>query len=154
MTHQRADQLHHVAHRGREPLVAVVRGLDWTDDLESVDAQLDDGPGSQLLGAGTAMVYPTLLAALGDLAHPGWRASAVGVYRFWRDLGYAVGALFAGLIADLLGVRAAIWMVASVTLASGLVVAVRMRETRQTDAVSDGVNGCISVPPLSRGTAR
>jgi len=87
--------------------------------------------GGVLLGAGTAMVYPTLLAAIGDVAHPSWRASSVGVYRLWRDLGYAVGALLAGVTADLVGVHAAIWLVAGVTFASGLVVAVRMRETRK-----------------------
>jgi MFS family permease len=87
--------------------------------------------GSVLLGAGTAMVYPTLLAAIGDVAHPTWRASSVGVYRLWRDLGYAVGALLAGMTADVLGVPAAIWLVAAMTLASGLVVATRMRETRR-----------------------
>ncbi|MCI4676224.1 MFS transporter [Candidatus Mycolicibacterium alkanivorans] len=80
------------------------------------------------LGAGTAMVYPTLLAAIGDVAHPTWRARAVGTYRLWRDGGFAVGALVAGLVADLLGVRAAIWAVAALTAASGLVVAVRMYE--------------------------
>jgi MFS family permease len=84
-----------------------------------------------LMGAGTAMVYPALLAVIGDVAHPTWRARAVGVYRLWRDLGYAVGALIAGITADLLGVRAAIWLVAALTAASGLVVAVRMYETRQ-----------------------
>jgi MFS family permease len=87
--------------------------------------------GAVLLGAGTAMVYPTLLAAIGDVAHPTWRASAVGVYRLWRDLGYAVGALLAGITADVLGIRAAIWLVAAVTCASGVVVAVRMRETHR-----------------------
>jgi len=87
--------------------------------------------GGVLLGAGTAMVYPTLLAAIGDVAHPTWRASSVGVYRLWRDLGYAVGALLAGITADVLGVSAAIWLVAAVTFASGAVVAVRMRETRR-----------------------
>jgi MFS family permease len=85
--------------------------------------------GATLLGVGTAMVYPTLLAAIGDVAHPAWRASAVGVYRFWRDLGYAVGALVAGLSADALGLHAAIWLIAAVTFASGLVVALRMNET-------------------------
>jgi MFS family permease len=85
--------------------------------------------GATLLGVGTAMVYPTLLAAIGDVAHPAWRASAVGVYRFWRDLGYAVGALVAGLSADALGLHAAIWLIAAVTLASGVVVALRMKET-------------------------
>jgi MFS family permease len=83
-----------------------------------------------LMGTGTAMVYPTLLAVIGDVAHPAWRARAVGVYRLWRDLGYAIGALVAGITADLLGVRAAIWLVAAITAASGLVVAVRMYETR------------------------
>lgn len=82
-----------------------------------------------LLGAGTAMVYPTLLAAVGDVAHPAWRASAVGVYRFWRDLGFAVGGLLAGIVADLLGMEAAIWAVAGVTALSGVVVGVRMYET-------------------------
>jgi MFS family permease len=87
--------------------------------------------GSVLLGVGTAMVYPTLLAAIGDVAHPGWRASAVGVYRLWRDLGYAVGAVLAGLTADALGLRAAVFAVAGLTFASGA-LALRMRETRPT----------------------
>ena len=85
--------------------------------------------GAALLGLGTAMVYPTLLAAIGDVAHPSWRASSVGVYRLWRDLGYALGALISGVIADLLGMRAAIQVVAALTLLSGLQVAFRMRET-------------------------
>ena len=87
-----------------------------------------------LMGAGTAMVYPTLLAVIGDVAHPTWRARAVGVYRLWRDGGYAVGALVAGVTADLLGLRAAIWLVAAITAASGLVVAVRMYETHSPGA--------------------
>ena len=82
-----------------------------------------------LLGAGTAMVYPTLLAAVGDVAHPPWRASAVGVYRFWRDSGYAVGALLAGALADLFGMAWSIGAVALLTFASGLLVVVRMPET-------------------------
>jgi MFS family permease len=85
--------------------------------------------GAALLGVGTAMVYPTLLAAIGDVAHPSWRASSVGVYRLWRDLGYAVGALLAGITADALGLPAAMWLVAAITFASGVLVAVRMRET-------------------------
>ena len=85
--------------------------------------------GAVLLGVGTAMVYPTLLAAIGDVAHPSWRASAVGVYRLWRDAGYAFGALLSGMIADLLGVVWAIAAVGALTLASGLVVAFRMSET-------------------------
>ncbi len=85
--------------------------------------------GAALLGLGTAMVYPTLLATIGDVAHPAWRASAVGVYRLWRDLGYAIGALVAGAVADLLGVTSAIWLVAAMTFGSGLVAAIRMTET-------------------------
>lgn len=84
-----------------------------------------------LLGLGTAMVYPTLLAAIGDVAHPDWRASAVGVYRLWRDGGYAVGALLAGVLADWLGADWAILVVAAVTLGSGVIVSTTMRETLQ-----------------------
>ena len=90
-----------------------------------------------LLGAGTAMVYPTLLAAVGDVAHPGWRARSVGVYRLWRDGGFAVGALLAGVTADAFGIVAAIWVVAALTAASGLVVAARMYETRKV-SLADG----------------
>ena len=82
-----------------------------------------------LLGIGTALVYPTLLASIGDVAHPAWRARAVGVYRLWRDGGFAIGAVLAGVIADLWGVRAAVGVVAAVTALSGLVVALRMYET-------------------------
>ncbi|MHB8464357.1 MAG: MFS transporter [Acidimicrobiales bacterium] len=86
-----------------------------------------------LLGVGTAMVYPTLLAAVGDVAHPRWRASAVGTYRLWRDSGFAVGALMAGVLADAFSLDAAIWAVAALTAGSGLVVAVRMYETHRPD---------------------
>jgi MFS family permease len=82
-----------------------------------------------LLGIGTAMVYPTLLAAVGDVAHPSWRASAVGVYRLWRDLGYALGALLAGITADAFGLKAAVWTIAILTCVSGIVAAARMTET-------------------------
>jgi len=82
--------------------------------------------GGGLLGLGTAMVYPTLLAAIGDVARPSWRATAVGVYRLWRDFGYVIGALLAGLTADLFGVPAAMWLVAAITCASGVIVAIRM----------------------------
>ncbi len=81
------------------------------------------------LGAGTAMVYPTLLAAISDVANPTWRARSVGVYRLWRDSGFAVGALLAGILADAISVQAAIWAVAVLTAASGLVVLIRMYET-------------------------
>jgi MFS family permease len=82
-----------------------------------------------LLGLGTAMVYPTLLAAISDVAHPVWRGSAVGVYRLWRDLGYAIGALMAGLIADALGIPAAIAAIGGLTLFSSLLVVGVMQET-------------------------
>jgi MFS family permease len=85
--------------------------------------------GAVLLGLGTALVYPTLLAAISDVAHPEWRASAVGVYRLWRDGGYAVGALMAGLLADALGIPIAIAAIGGLTFLSGMVVAVVMYET-------------------------
>jgi MFS family permease len=85
--------------------------------------------GGVLLGLGTAMVYPTLLATIGDVAAPSWRSSAVGVYRLWRDLGYVIGALVAGFAADTLGFTGAIWLVAAVTIGSGVVTALRMTET-------------------------
>ena len=101
--------------------------------------------GAMLLGVGTAMVYPTLLAAIGDVAHPSWRARSVGVYRLWRDGGFAVGALLAGIIADLVSLTAAIYTVAAITAASGLVVAVRMYETqpprrRPAPVITDAVD--------------
>ncbi|MBY8606015.1 MAG: MFS transporter [Burkholderia sp.] len=83
---------------------------------------------SVLLGLGTAMVYPSLIAAVSDASEPGWRARSLSVYRFWRDLGYAIGALSAGLMADRFGFAAAILVVAAVTFASGGVVAIMMRE--------------------------
>lgn len=89
--------------------------------------------GALLLGAGTAMVYPTLLATIGDVAYPSWRASSVGIYRLWRDSGYAIGALVSGIIADSLGLSVAIWFVAFITFLSGVVTAVRQSETLQKD---------------------
>jgi MFS family permease len=86
------------------------------------------------LGIGTAMVYPALLAAVGDVAHPSWRASAVGIYRLWRDLGYAVGAVTAGFLADAFGMSIAILAVAGLTAVSGLSVAIRMPETHRRTA--------------------
>lgn len=85
--------------------------------------------GSILLGIGTAMVYPALLAAVSDAAHPSWRASSLGVYRFWRDIGYAVGALMAGIVANLLGMIWAVHVAGLVTFLSGIVVWIRMKET-------------------------
>ncbi len=94
------------------------------------------------LGIGTAMAYPTLLAAIGDVAHPAWRASAVGVYRLWRDAGFVVGALLSGAVTDLFGLVAAIWVVAVVTLVGSGVVAVRMYETHpHTSAPPDPAAG-------------
>jgi MFS family permease len=85
---------------------------------------------SALLGLGTALVYPTLLAAVADVAHPTWRGSAVGVYRLWRDSGYAFGALLAGFLADAFGLRPAILVIGLIALASSVHVAARMPETR------------------------
>ena len=87
--------------------------------------------GAAMLGAGTAMVYPTLLAVIGDVAHPAWRARSVGIYRLWRDGGFAVGAALSGAVADLWGIRAAVWTVAALTALSGALVATRMYETRR-----------------------
>lgn len=97
-----------------------------------------------LLGAGTAMVYPTLLAAIGDVAHPAWRARSVGIYRLWRDGGFAVGALLAGAVADYLGVRTAIWTVAALTAVSGQVVAMRMYETHHRRTIAVDADGAVS----------
>ncbi len=88
--------------------------------------------GAALQGLGTAMVYPTLLAAITDHVHPTWRASSLGVYRFWRDLGYAIGALLSGVVADLVGLEAAIHVVAALTLVSGVVVTRMMGEPAPT----------------------
>ncbi|MBG0741527.1 MFS transporter [Paeniglutamicibacter antarcticus] len=88
-----------------------------------------------LLGAGTAMVYPTLLAAIGDVAHPAWRARSVGIYRLWRDGGFAVGALLAGILADAYGIPAAVTVVGALTAVSGILVAVRMRGTDHKPAI-------------------
>jgi MFS family permease len=85
--------------------------------------------GGVLLGLGTAMVYPTLLATIGDVASASWRSSAVGVYRLWRDLGYVAGALIAGFAADAFGFAGAIWLVAALTFGSGMWTAFRMTET-------------------------
>jgi MFS family permease len=116
---------------GRKPLIVGGMGLQAVAlaDTAFVGSFPPWAATAVLLGVGTAMVYPTLLAAIGDVAHPTWRASAVGVYRWWRDAGFAVGALLAGVVADLAGLRAAVWVVAALTAASGMVVAVRMYET-------------------------
>ncbi|NYF60024.1 MFS transporter [Micromonospora purpureochromogenes] len=116
---------------GRKPFIvagmlAQATALAW---IALADGFAGWAAAAVLLGAGTAAVYPTLLAAVGDVAHPAWRARAVGVYRLWRDGGFAIGALLAGAVADLAGIRAAIWVVAALTAASGLLAWVRMYET-------------------------
>ena len=93
-----------------------------------------------LLGIGTAMVYPTLIAAISDVAHPAWRGSAVGVYRFWRDIGYAIGAVAAGVLADAFGISTAIAAVGIVTLMSAGVVAVRIPETAMSRLRATGAD--------------
>ena len=118
---------------GRKWLIA---GGMWTQAaaIASIAASTSYLPwalGAALLGVGTAMVYPTLLAAIGDVAHPRWRASSVGIYRLWRDSGFAVGAILAGVLADAFDIETAIWTVAALTAASGAVVAARMYETRR-----------------------
>jgi MFS family permease len=94
--------------------------------------------GSVLLGLGTAMVYPALIAAVSDASHPSWRARSLSVYRFWRDMGYAVGALSAGIVADFFGLSWAIGSVGVLTFASGAVVAGVFRETKQDEVAKEG----------------
>lgn len=102
-----------------------------------------------LLGVGTALVYPTLLAAISDVAHPSWRASSVGVYRLWRDSGYAIGAVLVGILADAFGVSWAIWVVAGVTVLSGILAQCVMIETRRPQQRQQQVNQQRSVVPQS-----
>jgi len=118
-------------HVGRKWLIAAgmwVQALGIAATILS-SSLLGFASGAVLLGIGTAMVYPTLLAAIGDVAHPTWRGSSIGVYRLWRDLGYAIGALLAGVAADFFGLAVAMWIVAALTLCSGVIVAIRMAET-------------------------
>jgi MFS family permease len=119
---------------GRKPLI--VTGM-FVQSAALVGFAAASGPGpwaaaAVALGLGTALVYPTLLAAIGDVAHPTWRASAMGVYRLWRDSGYAIGALVAGITADLVGLRGAVLTVAALTAASGLITARLLTETHTT----------------------
>ncbi|MBK8240666.1 MAG: MFS transporter [Deltaproteobacteria bacterium] len=140
---------------GRKWLIAA--GM-WVQAVGIVFVVLASGfagfaAGAALLGVGTAMVYPTLLAAIGDVAHPSWRASSVGVYRLWRDLGYAIGALLAGVTADALGLPAAMWLVAALTFASGVVAALRMSETlRRPSAPAKPASTCVEPTELRRVT--
>lgn len=140
---------------GRKPLIVggmLVQGA----ALAAIAATTSFGASlaaAAALGIGTAMVYPTLLAAVADVAEPAWRGSAVGVYRLWRDLGFAVGAVVAGAIADATGMSSAIWAVAALTALSGLVVLVRMDEThaRRHGAGSTGSPAAAqaSKPPIT-----
>lgn len=116
---------------GRKPLIATgmmtqAVAIAW---MAAVSGFWHWAAGAAVLGAGTAMVYPTLLATIGDVAHPAWRARAVGIYRLWRDAGFAVGALTAGVLADLASIQVAMYAVAALTALSGLVVVTRMYET-------------------------
>ncbi len=120
---------------GRKPLIAggmlvQAAAIAW---MAAVAGFWPWAVGAAVLGAGTAMVYPTLLAAIGDVAHPAWRARSVGVYRLWRDAGFAVGALIAGLLADMVSIAAAIYAVAALTATSGIVVIARMYETHPAE---------------------
>ena len=123
---------------GRKPLIvsgmlvqAVALGA-----IAAVDSAWAWAIGAIALGAGTALVYPTLLAVISDVAHPTWRATAVGTYRFWRDSGFAIGGIAVGLIADSGGLQPAIWATAAVTAISGLVVWVRMYETHPASSAT------------------
>ena len=116
---------------GRKPLIAggmltQAAAIAW---MATTNGFWPWAAGATILGAGTAMVYPTLLAAISDVAHPTWRARSVGIYRLWRDAGFTVGALLAGIIADLISIEAAIYAVAALTATSGLIVITRMYET-------------------------
>ena len=95
---------------------------------------------SVLLGLGTAMVYPTLIASVSDASHPIWRARSLSVYRFWRDMGYAIGALLAGIITDLVGAAYAIAAIGALTFASGTIVAMVMDRPRQNSVGSGKVS--------------
>jgi len=118
---------------GRKGLIVVgmwvqAGGLFLTASTRSFELWLF---GSLMLGVGTAMVYPSLIAAVSDASHPTWRARSLSVYRFWRDLGYAIGALSAGLIADFFGFAWAIGSIAALTFISGVVVAILMHERQR-----------------------
>jgi MFS family permease len=115
---------------GRKPLIVAGLWLQAVGIFGFVAAGSYPGWGTSALamGLGTALVYPTLIAAVGDRAHPAWRASAVGIYRLWRDLGYAVGGLLVGVITDVVGMSSAIVTVGVLTATSGVIVASRMRD--------------------------
>ncbi|MGW0767231.1 MFS transporter [Streptomyces sp. NPDC002676] len=118
----------HLADRiGRKPLIVtgmLVQAGGFVLALALLETPLAAGLLSAVaLGLGTAMVYPALIASVSDHAHPAWRANALGTYRFWRDIGYAVGALVAGVLADAFGLDATVLAAAALTAASGLLAA-------------------------------
>lgn len=118
-------------HRGRKPFI-IVGMLTQAAGMATVALSTGFhgwGIGAVLLGAGTAMVYPTLLAVVGDVAHPTWRGTAIGVYRVWRDLGYAFGAVVGGLIAATLGLTYAVWAAAALSLLAAVAAILRLKET-------------------------
>jgi MFS family permease len=119
---------------GRKILIypgMIVQGIGIWIVLLSVNSFVGNIVGMSLLGIGTALVYPTLLAAISDTAHPKWRATSLGVYRFWRDLGFVFGAIGVGFIADLSTNSIAIQLVAWIAVASGIFVLLVMKETRK-----------------------
>jgi MFS family permease len=123
-------------HIGRKPLIVAGMLLQGAA-LALIAATTGFAPWSVaavLVGTGTALVYPTLIAAVGDVAHPAWRATAVGVYRLWRDAGYVVGGLLGGVVADAFDLRVAVWVVAALSMLSGFVVAARMESRAPTAA--------------------
>ncbi|MFE0645620.1 MFS transporter [Streptomyces sp. NPDC058877] len=118
----------HLADRiGRKPLIVTgmaVQAAGFVLALALLDRPLLAGILSAVaLGLGTAMVYPALIASLADHTHPSWRTKALGAYRFWRDVGYAVGALVAGVLANALGINATVIAAALLTAASGALAA-------------------------------
>lgn len=118
---------------GRKWLITVgmfIQGL-ATIWIVSTQAFVEWLGGAILLGFGTALVYPVLIAAISDVAEPQWRASALGVYRFWRDFGYAAGALVAGVLADLFGIVSSVTTIGYIVLFSGIIVLVVLRETHR-----------------------
>jgi MFS family permease len=115
----------------------IVQGFGIWIVLLSANSFIGIIAGMSFLGIGTALVYPTLLAAISDIAHPRWRATSLGVYRFWRDLGFVFGAIGVGLIADLSNSSIAIQLVGWIAIASGIFVLLIMRETRNASPYSD-----------------
>jgi MFS family permease len=121
---------------GRKPLIVAGLLIQAVGIIGFVAAESYSGwvTSALAMGIGTALAYPTLIAAISDRAHPAWRASAVGVYRLWRDLGYAAGGLLVGVVADAVGMSSAIVAVGVITAASGVVVAVRMHDVPRAPA--------------------